>query len=560
MNKNNFKAGLFLFFISISSALFSQSVGMNSSGQTPSANAVLDLNTGNSYNQGLLVPHVELGSSLSYFALVGSAGTKDTGMLIYNSNSVRQPIGYYYWNGSTWVSITSSGNWLLTGNAGTSPGTNFLGTTDGEALEFKVDGQKAGWIDYASPYNTTYGWEAGNAITSSATLNTALGLDALYSNTEQSGNIAIGDSALYTQSYSTAFNSGNVAIGNSTLYANQPVSLLFGPTGSKNTAIGQWAMRYNTTGAKNTAIGYSTLYSNTTGGSNTAHGSYALYSNTTGSSNTADGFQALYYNTNGGNNTATAENALFENTTGSDNIADGFQALYYNTTGDNNTAIGLEALLDNVTASSNTAIGYIALYNNTADANTALGDSAGYSNTSGTNNTYLGYEANTSGIYNNATALGAYSEVAQSNSLVLGGITGVNGGTSVNVGIGTNTPATDAALAIANGHLQSQQTTAPTIAVGADASAASFSGNATDVAGQISITTKATTGVGATITFNKTYNVAPIVVLTPTNSNAAAKATSMYVTASTSTFVVNYGTATTNGQALTYNYYVIETH
>jgi hypothetical protein len=39
--------------------------------------------------------------------------------------------------------IWSSGSWDLTGNAGTTAGTNFLGTTDIEALELRVAGQRA---------------------------------------------------------------------------------------------------------------------------------------------------------------------------------------------------------------------------------------------------------------------------------------------------------------------------------------------------------------------------------------------------------------------------------
>ena len=41
---------------------------------------------------------------------------------------------------------------------------------------------------------------------------------------------------------------------------------------------------------------------------------------------------------------------------------------------------------------------------------------------------------------NNATAIGAFAIATQSNSLVLGGISGVNGGTDTNVGIGTTAP------------------------------------------------------------------------------------------------------------------------
>src|SRR6185312_4198390 len=207
MKATTIKIAAVIIFISLSSTLFAQSVGMNSSGATPSANAVLDLNTGNAYNQGLLVPHVELPASLTTFGLASSATTKDSGMIVFNSISTRHPIGYYYWNGTTWVSVTGS-NWLLTGNAGTTPGTNYLGTSDAQALEFQVDAQKSGWLDYATPYNTTYGFEAGNALTSTSTLNTAIGLKALASNTKQSGNTAMGDSSLYTINYTTTgFNS-----------------------------------------------------------------------------------------------------------------------------------------------------------------------------------------------------------------------------------------------------------------------------------------------------------------------------------------------------------------
>jgi hypothetical protein len=37
----------------------------------------------------------------------------------------------------------AGGSWSLAGNAGTTPGTNFLGTTDDKALELKVNGQRA---------------------------------------------------------------------------------------------------------------------------------------------------------------------------------------------------------------------------------------------------------------------------------------------------------------------------------------------------------------------------------------------------------------------------------
>jgi hypothetical protein len=63
------------------------------------------------------------------------------------------------WDGSGWVcraDKTGGGNaWLLTGNAGTSAGTNFVGTTDDQPLELHVDGQRALRLEPAT--DSTYG-------------------------------------------------------------------------------------------------------------------------------------------------------------------------------------------------------------------------------------------------------------------------------------------------------------------------------------------------------------------------------------------------------------------
>ncbi len=40
----------------------------------------------------------------------------------------------------------ASGGWSTTGNTGTSPATNFLGTTDNQPLELRVNGQRAMWL------------------------------------------------------------------------------------------------------------------------------------------------------------------------------------------------------------------------------------------------------------------------------------------------------------------------------------------------------------------------------------------------------------------------------
>src|SRR5690349_3166663 len=57
--------------------------------------------------------------------------------------------------------IAHAQNWLLTGNSGTNPATNFIGTKDAKTLTFKVFNSKAGYIDFDSSFgNTSFGWSA----------------------------------------------------------------------------------------------------------------------------------------------------------------------------------------------------------------------------------------------------------------------------------------------------------------------------------------------------------------------------------------------------------------
>jgi hypothetical protein len=180
----------------------------------------------------------------------------------------------------------------------------------------------------------------------------------------------------------------NTGMGTGALGGPTPVNL----TGSDNTAVGFQALFSNTTGSFNTAAGFKALVANTTGSNNTGLGLHALWSNTTGNENTASGVNALLYNTSGNDNTASGVNALLSNTSGYDNTASGFQSLYSNTTGDYNTAAGYQALYSN-NGYSNTASGYEALYSNTGSSNTATGVHALANSTTGSNNTGIGYHA-----------------------------------------------------------------------------------------------------------------------------------------------------------------------
>jgi hypothetical protein len=219
--------------------------------------------------------------------------------------------------------------------------------------------------------------------------------------------------------------------------------------GVANTASGYQALASEIGGSDNTATGYQALFSDTSTSRNTAMGYQALYANT-GSYNTANGYKALYNNTYANYNTATGVEALSGNTTGTNNTSNGYQALLVNTYGSANTAAGSQALRSN-NGNNNTASGDEALaLNTTGNSNSGFGVGALNQNTTGSYNSALGAEAgpdSTTPALTNATAIGYRADVAQSNALVLGAVTNVNGCTSangcasVNVGIGTTTPA-----------------------------------------------------------------------------------------------------------------------
>ena len=339
--------------------------------------------------------------------------------------------------------LNAQTNWHITGNAGTNPSTNFIGTTDAQPLVFKINNTKAGYLDYSSTQaNTAFGYQTLLNNTTgydniaigyqtlytqtSGFLNIAVGWKALYSNTSGSNCTAIGYSALYSNT--TGYN--NTALGQNTLYANT--------TAISNTAVGNNVLFTNTTGTRNTGLGESALFLSTTSSDNTASGYYSLYSNTTGSSNTAYGTQSLSKNTSGSYNVSYGYQSLYNNTTTSNLTALGFKALYSNTSGTGNVALGYQALYSNTTATSNTAIGYQSLYFNTGDGNTATGYNALYSNTTGIQNTSYGYNAlyaNTTGYGN--TSIGYSAGGTGVNNTALGNIAlADNNGGSFNTAAG----------------------------------------------------------------------------------------------------------------------------
>jgi hypothetical protein len=316
----------------------------------PHASAILDIT---SSSKGLLIPRMNAIG-------IGSISNPAKGLLVMDTAASQLMVNMGNPVSPNWQTIAFKSGWNLTGNTNINPATNFIGTTDAQPLQFRVNNLTAGQI-HPLLNNTVFGYTAlssntsgnNNTVSGSYALyynttghdNTATGFYSLYANTTGSSNKAYGNFALY----SNTTGSNNTGTGDYALYSNT--------TGDNNTASGLQALNYNTTGFSNTAIGLASLYSNTTGYSNTAIGNYGLYSNTTGYSNAAYGFQSLYSNTNGASNTANGSYTLYSNTTGYGNTSNGYQSLYYNTNGSNNTASGNAALFSNGTGNNNTAIG-----------------------------------------------------------------------------------------------------------------------------------------------------------------------------------------------------------
>lgn len=404
----------------ISTQIFGQNVGINSTGAAPSAWAMLDVAH---TTKGLLIPRVAL-LAINNASPIGLGMPVST--MVYNTatagafpNNIIP--GYYYWNGTKWVAFGGQGslNWGLLGNAGTVDGTNFIGTTDSVNFNIKVNNQKAGLIDLGLG-NTFFGYRAGKsniigeentaigykALFSNAGViigestggfyNTAVGSKALYSNTEGESNVAVGVNAL-TDNIDGYY---NVAVGKNALRDNV--------NGGRNVAIGSGAISYNDSGDDNVAIGYEALRNNSTGSSNIAIGSNALVSSNTGINNIAIGAYTAIGN-NGINNIAIGYNSMYFNYTGLGNVSVGYNALQGSPfgSGSYNASVGEKSLYQCL-GSFNSGFGRAALYNCTSGKrNSALGDSALYTVTTGSNNIGIGFNAIVpNGTLNNQVRIG----------------------------------------------------------------------------------------------------------------------------------------------------------
>lgn len=88
-----------------SNSFFAQNVGINTTGASPDATAMLDVV---STNKGVLIPRVSLLSTTD----VATISSPTTSLLVYNTNAsmTNGALGYYYYNGTSWIPLTPPAN------------------------------------------------------------------------------------------------------------------------------------------------------------------------------------------------------------------------------------------------------------------------------------------------------------------------------------------------------------------------------------------------------------------------------------------------------------------
>jgi len=290
----------------LSAGLHAQSVGIGTSTPHPSARLHISDNA-----RGLLIPNVALDSTDDVTTVSGPA----TSLLVYNTATAGPGTkavspGFYYWDGSQWVRLLGGGEaWLLTGNAGTNPAVNFLGTTDNQPLVIRVNNQET--FRFNPPGSSAPAWSIQRGG------GDPRGLHAvdLQSARAQATQVASGDYSVIgggrnntaSSTYATVGGGvNNTASGNRATVGGGRSNTASGDDatvggGFLNTASGDLATVGG--GRSNTASG--NLVTVGGGEGNTASSGYATVGG--GGGNTASGFAATVGG--GGGNTASGDDA-----------------------------------------------------------------------------------------------------------------------------------------------------------------------------------------------------------------------------------------------------------
>lgn len=293
--------------------------------------------------------------------------------------------------------LPSSGtDWSILGNAGTNPAVNFIGTTDGQNLRFKVANVSSGSIDQSG--GTFFGFVTNAANPNVSSFNTAFGSLTM-----------VGVDPLGGGDYNVA---------------NGYFSLLSLTTGYKNVAVGANSGSTISIHHDNVFIGYG-AGENATSNFNTVVGSTAFNGFSTGGLNTVMGYHAMFSNTIGDQNVAIGVNALLINSIGFKVTAVGAGAGENNTSGQENCFFGQDSGLNNTTGIYDNYFGVNAKGGSNGIGNNIMGYYAGASLVGSTQyNTFIGHMAGFHASQKvtpiNTIAIGYNAYTTADNQIVLG--------------------------------------------------------------------------------------------------------------------------------------------
>jgi trimeric autotransporter adhesin len=347
---------------------FAQSVGVGTS--TPHTSAQIDIS---STNKGLLIPRM---STANINAIVQPA----KGLMVLDTVTNQLLVNMGTGAAPSWQTVVAKSGWALTGNTGTDPANQYLGTTDMTPLRFRTNNFQSGEVNPDNG-NVFLGYRTGSVSPTTATTNSvAIGKRALGQGRYQDGIVAIGDSALFANGDfpNSSGGQGNTGVGSKSLQNNS--------SGRWNTALGFETLKSSGFRDGSTAVGYRALRSMVNGSYNTAVGINALSDASSGTFNTALGSETLMSNIDGFNNTAVGSYALLQSISGHDNVAIGQSAQFWSENGHYNTSVGTSSLSRTTNSQYNVCVGYGA----------GRGFDMGY------NNTILGAncDVNQAGLFN----------------------------------------------------------------------------------------------------------------------------------------------------------------